>query len=764
MISVNSLYVKRGDIIEFNITGSKETTGTFYWHETYSVSITMSNAVSPFWSLIVATNQKGDKTIRFDTSQLPADKCGVGKLTVWQNIAVDSWTGQAPLFYTAEFDCDIDDKYKPKITCDDEISADGVKLENYILAGSSRALLGNINITNAMSDDTSPLRTIIKYSANGITGQLVEWAGTQHNKTITTPVLPAADNPYEIVIQIIATDERNRQDIKELTATVYPYHKPTKTSHSYVSRVNQDGLIDGRGHFGKVRYEWDISPVNNANRLISYQATIHEKDGEAIAIQPTSGSIEEGYYEYIFPASQLVDTIFQATMSDRVYTDVEDVLVLSSSSVPLSLFDGGEGTGVSIGREATERGFWVYDAFYLKGTDDNSGKIFQIMINDDGQISAKLVRNETTHSNNIFKINPLTDILNPQYVYGNNGISQMLTAYVRVSSNSEAGEEVIVDTALTTAKPVEVSLLNGMNYKIEYYLKVGSDADFIHPTGDITDEYGNVIAQSLKLDRFITGDGTYIAKWNGIAEKTIHGFHGYTNMWLSSIPDNGMYGDFTATNGVITPATIKITDLTTGKLVAKKPALIESMAAYLKTEAGHQYKFEAMPLQNTLKSGWTLNGVVSITVDGTTTEHNMPYTLTAQAGKNYTFSSYVNVNGGRRVYLADNVMTIYYESGVMKFKYAITYAFNADNTPLYQVSYSSGLNQAFVGGRMTQNRIGNFEKGKKYIFKALWDVDLSEVSDREWYVNDVATGVKTSTFEYTIPNNSDTNPIKITIK
>lgn len=109
---------------------------------------------------------------------------------------------------------------------------------------------------------------------------------------------------------------------------------------------------------------------------------------DTTTLSPKSGSISDGYLEYIFPLDLSVQGNLSITLTDTRKTNTITALAIPKGSMPFSMYDAGGSVGVAFGVMASEAGAWCYMPFYLKSSTDNSSKMFKIQVTDDGVIKA----------------------------------------------------------------------------------------------------------------------------------------------------------------------------------------------------------------------------------------------------------------------------------------------------------------------------------------------------------------------------------------
>ena len=202
------------------------------------------------------------------------------------------------------------------------------------------------------------------------------------SETITKDfvVNPSTDD-YQITATLnISNDTGNASGSS--TFNVKGYHLPTYGSATYTARCLQDGTPDSQGAYGRMYLTWNVATIlaSNPNKLQSYTVKLN-----GTQITATSGSIADGYLNFIFPLAVNVQGNLSVYLADEVYNNTITSLVVPKSIMPLSLYQSGDSVGVSVGRMATSDGFWCYEEFYLKQS--GGTKVFNVAIDGSGNMT-----------------------------------------------------------------------------------------------------------------------------------------------------------------------------------------------------------------------------------------------------------------------------------------------------------------------------------------------------------------------------------------
>lgn len=201
-------------------------------------------------------------------------------------------------------------------------------------------------------------RSILKgiITASGVSGSTISgYLSTVESQTFnTTPFEKTITTSGSVSISSTVTDSRGRQASDSETITVLDYTVPTFTSIS-VKRCLSNGTLDEFGTYGKVVCEYNITSLDNNNAkslkvklgateqtftLSNYSGTI-----TATTAQLFSGLAIDTTYNFTFELTDSFTTTSQTTM-------VTPSFVLES--------DRAGGKGKTLGRIATEDGFFVY--------------------------------------------------------------------------------------------------------------------------------------------------------------------------------------------------------------------------------------------------------------------------------------------------------------------------------------------------------------------------------------------------------------------
>lgn len=166
------------------------------------------------------------------------------------------------------------------------------------------------------------------------------------------------------------------------TKAIKGYHLPTYGSSTYTRRCDSSGNADSNGSYGRLYLTWSVTTIDtsNPNTLQSYLVKLN-----GTTITPSSGSIANGYLNFIFPLAVNVQGNLEVTLTDKIRSNIITSLVVPKQTMPLSLYQSGDSVGVSVGRMATSDGFWCYEEFYLKGQGHTT--VYNIGVDSNGVLN-----------------------------------------------------------------------------------------------------------------------------------------------------------------------------------------------------------------------------------------------------------------------------------------------------------------------------------------------------------------------------------------
>lgn len=226
-------------------------------------------------------------------------------------------------------------------------------------------------------------RVVGSYNGAGITSEetLLNSKTIQTGSVSRNFITPTNNENY--VLTLTGTISNNTGSVTETTTqNVKGYTVPLYGDQTSTSRCNAQGQPDSQGEYGRLYLTWKTTSIGT-NSLQSYQVKLNNS-----VITPISGSISDGYLEYLFPLAQNVQGNLEIYLEDKISSNTITSLAVSKAINPLSLYQSGDSVGVAIGRICTESGFWCYEQFYLKSSSTGSIKIFNIQVDDNGQITA----------------------------------------------------------------------------------------------------------------------------------------------------------------------------------------------------------------------------------------------------------------------------------------------------------------------------------------------------------------------------------------
>lgn len=215
-------------------------------------------------------------------------------------------------------------------------------------------------------------------SANGETQ-------TSTNSGSVTFNLTKALSALSTVVTANTTDSRGRSGTASQTVTAIAYSAPTVEIDC--TRCQSDGTIDALGEYVLVRAKWNWTSIGNPE-LNSGSIAI-KVDGTLKTTYTTLTNSQTTYTQIAILPSMLATNQYTITaeISDEVMS-ASVSQVVTKATLPLSLFDDGNGIGVTIGRMATREGFNVtLDTTFLSGQNinlfDGNNQQIKTMLTDD---------------------------------------------------------------------------------------------------------------------------------------------------------------------------------------------------------------------------------------------------------------------------------------------------------------------------------------------------------------------------------------------
>ncbi len=251
---------------------------------------------------------------------------------------------------------------------------------NYVVAGHSK-IQETISYNNTK-------KIVVNYKKDGVTSgtYTIKNDSTASSGTATHSVFvpPGSSSDYNLTVEVILTNDNGSTTIST-TQLVKGYSLPTYNSATYTVRCRQDGTADSQGEYGKLHLAWSnsgsnpsITPVDTSNRN-SLQTLLVKVSRNGVEETLFNGSAPSaGSLDLIFPLAVNVQGNLIVKFTDQIDNNTVTSLVVPKSTMPLAMYQDGDDVGVSIGRMATEAGFWVYEQMYLK--DPNSTTIYRIYI------------------------------------------------------------------------------------------------------------------------------------------------------------------------------------------------------------------------------------------------------------------------------------------------------------------------------------------------------------------------------------------------
>lgn len=194
---------------------------------------------------------------------------------------------------------------------------------------------------------------------------------TSANTGTVTFAMTKALSALSTVVNATTTDSRGRQGTATQTVTAHAYTAPTVEIDC--TRCQSDGTIDALGEYVLVRAKWDWTSITNGGSELNSADINIKVDGTQTATYSTQTNSQTTYTQIAILPSMLATNQYTITaeISDEVMS-ASVSQVVTKATLPLSLFDDGNGIGVTIGRMATREGFNVtLDTTLLSGQNIN---------------------------------------------------------------------------------------------------------------------------------------------------------------------------------------------------------------------------------------------------------------------------------------------------------------------------------------------------------------------------------------------------------
>lgn len=173
------------------------------------------------------------------------------------------------------------------------------------------------------------------------------------------------------VVTASTADSRGRTGTDTQTVTAHAYTAPTIEIDC--TRCQQDGTIDALGEYVLVRAKWDWSSITNGGSELNSATIRVSVDGTVATTYTTQTNTQTTLTQIALLPSMLGTNQYTITaeITDRILS-ASVSQVVTKATLPLSLFDDGNGIGVTIGRMATREGFNVtLDTTLLSGQNIN---------------------------------------------------------------------------------------------------------------------------------------------------------------------------------------------------------------------------------------------------------------------------------------------------------------------------------------------------------------------------------------------------------
>lgn len=194
--------------------------------------------------------------------------------------------------------------------------------------------------------------------------------------------VPPSSSDYALRFTVTYGNNTLSNQTKTYDYTIRGYWLPTYDNGTYTQRCDVNGNADAQGEYGRLYLKWKFASINGANAMSSISVKLNGTtlvNGQNCVI---TGSISAGYLNYIFPLALNTQGDLSIIMTDLITTVTIDNLAVPKSIMALSLYQNNTDVGVTIGRMATQAGFYEALDFYLKGKDH--GTFYELSIDTNG--------------------------------------------------------------------------------------------------------------------------------------------------------------------------------------------------------------------------------------------------------------------------------------------------------------------------------------------------------------------------------------------
>lgn len=231
----------------------------------------------------------------------------------------------------------------------------------------------------------------LQMTSGGVTTNLANFTDSKTTGCVKTydVVLPNVESldgtTFQAVFKVTASNNTGSASAQQ-TVNPYKYSKPIYDSSRTIKyRCDQNGVQKSQGTYGYLKLYWKIAAVPG-NALQSGNVKINGTTLTSSNCVLFRQNISDGYFEYIFSLPVGTQGTITTYLQDGISNNTQTSMSIPQGIVPLDLRQSGSSVGVSIGRVATDDGFWVYTDMYLLG--DDGFTIYKIHVDANGNLQA----------------------------------------------------------------------------------------------------------------------------------------------------------------------------------------------------------------------------------------------------------------------------------------------------------------------------------------------------------------------------------------
>ena len=264
------------------------------------------------------------------------------------------------------------------------VAINGVSILSGDLSGNAVASVSKLRVNITYKNTRS---MSIKWVGAGIDSGnksiSVSYSTSDQTKNYDMDVnVPPSSSDYTLKFTVTYGNNTLSNQTKTYNYAINGYWLPTYDNGTYTQRCDVNGNADAQGEYGRLYLKWKFASINGANAMSSISVKLNGTtlvNGQNCVI---TGSISAGYLNYIFPLTLSTQGDLSIIMTDLITTVTIDNLAVPKSIMALSLYQNNTDVGVTIGRMATQAGFYEALDFYLKGKDH--GTFYELSIDTNG--------------------------------------------------------------------------------------------------------------------------------------------------------------------------------------------------------------------------------------------------------------------------------------------------------------------------------------------------------------------------------------------